>query len=109
MLATTTGTNPVHGAPAQASPWQARSLVSGDVDEHAASLSGWQQAYDQLGCGGFTGRLDEVVGEDVQLFRERTSQQLRQRCEVWPGAMWCGITEATTARAWTAGRSAPAA
>jgi AraC family ethanolamine operon transcriptional activator len=92
MLAAPEGTTAVHAAPAQAAVWQARSRVSTDVDEHAASLSGWQQAYDQLGCGGFTGRLDEVVGDGVQLFRERTSRQLRQRCEVWPGAIWCGIT-----------------
>lgn len=78
----------------QAAPWRATSRRSGDVDEHAASLSGWRQDYDQLGRGRFDGRLDEVVGQGVQLFRECTSQQLRQRCEVWPGALWLGVTEA---------------
>lgn len=80
-----------HAAPQDAS-WCARTHVSTDVDEHASRLTGWRQAYDQLGSGGFVGRLDEAVSDGVQLFRERTSQQLRQRCEVWQGALWCGLT-----------------
>lgn len=66
--------------------------LADDVDEHAANLSGWRQHYDQLGSGAFEGRLDEVVGDGVQLFREQTSRLLRQRCELWDGAVWCGIT-----------------
>lgn len=88
------GTSSVHAAAPEPGSWCARSLVSGDVDEHAANLSGWRQEYDQLSGGGFTGRLDEAVCDGVQVFRERTSQLLRQRCEVWPGALWIGITEA---------------
>lgn len=84
---------PDHAA-RQDTPWCARSHRSTDVDEHASHLSGWRQAYDQLGSGGFEGRLDEAVSAGVQLFRERTSQRLRQRCEVWQGALWCGITVA---------------
>ena len=83
------GTNPV-----QRAPWRAASRAARDVDEHAAHLSGWQQRYDQLGGGAFEGRLEEALGERVQLFRERTSRRLRQRCEVWPGALWIGLTEA---------------
>ena len=94
MLANPPGTNGVRLAPLQDAAWHARSMVSADVDEHASHLSGWHQEYDQLGGGGFTGRLDEAVSEGVQLFRERTSHQLRQRCEVWKGAVWCGITAA---------------
>lgn len=84
---------PAAGA-APASRWQARSTVARDVDEHAANLTGWRQRYDQLGGGRFVGRIDEAVSDGVQLFREQTSQRLRQRCEVWPGAVWCGITAA---------------
>lgn len=83
------GTNPV-----QAAPWRATQHASADVDEHAAHLSGWRQEYDQLGDGPFLGALDEVLGDGVQLFRERTSRRLRQRCEVWRGALWLGLTEA---------------
>lgn len=83
------GTNPV-----QRAPWRAAERAARDVDEHAAHLSGWRQQYDQLGGGAFEGRIDEAVADGVQLFRERTSRRLRQRCEVWPGALWIGLTEA---------------
>ena len=75
-----------------AAAWRARSIVSTDVDEHAAQLSGWRQQYDQLDGGRFVGRLDEALSTGVQLFREQTNRRLRQRCEVPAGALWCGIT-----------------
>lgn len=81
---------PVRATPAPA--WSARTRVARDADEQASNLSGWTQRYDQLGSGAFEGRLDEAVAEGVQLFREQTSRALRQRCELWPGALWCGIT-----------------
>ncbi|WP_374569171.1 helix-turn-helix domain-containing protein [Ideonella sp.] len=81
-----------HDAPAWRAGWQHQSLLAHDVDEHAARLSGWQQRYDQLTAGAFVGRLDQLSTGGAQVFRERTSQALRQRCEVWPGAVWCGIT-----------------
>lgn len=77
---------------ASAPAWRACTRVAHDVDEHAAHLSGWEQRYDQLGSGRFEGRLDEAIGGGVQLFREQTSQALRQRCELWRDALWCGIT-----------------
>jgi len=67
-------------------------MLAGDVDEHAERLSGWQQRYDQLTPGGFSGRLDEVTSGVAQVYRECTSQALRQRCEVWADALWCGLT-----------------
>jgi AraC family transcriptional regulator, ethanolamine operon transcriptional activator len=92
-LASCDGTNSVQSAPDWSAHWQARSSTASDVDEHAANLSGWHQTYDQLGTGSFTGHLHEAVAAGVQIFRECTSQRLRQRCEVWPSAIWCGITE----------------
>ncbi|MEP6873539.1 MAG: helix-turn-helix domain-containing protein [Burkholderiales bacterium] len=62
------------------------------MDEQAEGLSGWRQRYDQLAAGPFQGRLDELWTERAQVFRERTNLALRQRCEVWEGAVWCGIT-----------------
>jgi len=67
-------------------------MLADDVDEHAERLSGWQQRYDQLTPGGFSGRLDEVTSGVAQVYRECTSQALRQRCEVWADALWCGLT-----------------
>lgn len=81
-----------HGAPAWRPAWHHQSLQAHDVDEHAARLNGWHQQYDQLTAGAFVGELDQLSTDSAQVFRERTSQALRQRCEVWPGAVWCGIT-----------------
>jgi AraC family ethanolamine operon transcriptional activator len=81
-----------HDAPAWRPAWRHESLLAHDVDEHAACLTGWHQQYDQLTAGTFVGRLDQLSAGPVQVFRERTSQSLRQRCEVWPDAVWCGIT-----------------
>ncbi|HEX5686320.1 MAG TPA: helix-turn-helix domain-containing protein [Ideonella sp.] len=81
-----------HDAPAWRTGWHHQSLLADDVDEHAAQLNGWHQQYDQLTAGAFVGQLDQLSTGQAQVFRERTSQALRQRCEVWPGAVWCGIT-----------------
>ncbi|MEK8032853.1 helix-turn-helix domain-containing protein [Ideonella sp. DXS29W] len=78
-----------HDAPA----WQHQAWLANDVDEHAAHLRGWHQRYDQLTAGGFLGRLDELTIESAQVFREQTSQALRQRCDIRPDAVWCGITD----------------
>jgi AraC family transcriptional regulator, ethanolamine operon transcriptional activator len=72
--------------------WHLQSCNAFDVDEHAAHLTNWRQQYDQLSAGGFEGQLDELHAGDAQVYRERTSQALRQRCEVWGEAVWCGIT-----------------
>jgi AraC family ethanolamine operon transcriptional activator len=85
-------TNAVRDAPSWRAGWHLQSLLAHDVDEHAERLSGWHQRYDQLTPGGFSGRLDEVTTGTAQVYRERTSQALRQQCEVWPEAIWCGVT-----------------
>ena len=41
-------------------PTPARTVVSGDADELAEHLSAWDQTYEQLASGRFTGRLDEL-------------------------------------------------
>lgn len=68
-----------------------RSVLSEDADEHARNLSAWDQTYEQLGAGHFTGRLDEIWLGELQLFRERTNQHVLQRGLSWPGARTFGI------------------
>lgn len=63
-----------------------------DADEHAHNLRDWQQEYDQLSCGTFYGRIDELALEHLQVFREHTSQALRQQCNVWPDSVWLGFS-----------------
>ena len=65
---------------------------SDDVETHAASLSGWQQRYDQLSRGAFRGALADVWFDDVQVFRERTSHAVRQACRIREDTVWCGVT-----------------
>ncbi|RAH39488.1 helix-turn-helix domain-containing protein [Halomonas sp. SL1] len=41
-----------------------------DVAEHAQRLSGWQQEYDQIEAGHFSGDIVDVSGQEIRLFRE---------------------------------------
>ena len=68
-----------------------RCVYSLDVDQHAESLSAWQQRYEQLGRGRFNGRLDEVWLDDLQLFRERTNVAMLETGAPWPGAWTLGV------------------
>jgi len=84
---------PLAGAPrpGQPAPYALRRVETDDVDAHADSLSAWGQTYDQLSPGAFSGELTEVWTSSAQVFRESTSQAMRQSCRVWPGAWWFGI------------------
>lgn len=62
-----------------------------DVYQHACNITAWQQLYDQLKPGKFSGQLDECWFEGIQFFKEYTSSALRQSCMVWPKAVWLGI------------------
>jgi AraC family ethanolamine operon transcriptional activator len=49
-----------------------------DIDEQAALLRGWNQTYDQISAGRFSGSFMEAQIDRVQLFREITSNSLQQ-------------------------------
>ncbi|WP_018604498.1 helix-turn-helix domain-containing protein [Uliginosibacterium gangwonense] len=68
-----------------------RSVNAHDVDEHADNLSAWEQHYDQLSAGRFSGTLTEFWTPNTQVFFEHTSQAVRQSCKVWKEALWFGI------------------
>ncbi len=63
-----------------------------DADEHALNLTNWQQEYDQISRGKFYGNILELPLDDIQLFKEHTSQALNQTCNVWPDSLWFGIS-----------------
>ncbi|RVU86323.1 helix-turn-helix domain-containing protein [Leucothrix sargassi] len=65
--------------------------VANDVNEHADNLTDWQQCYDQISSGAFRGSFTELSYDGLQVFHEYTSQQLHQRCNVWPDSIWLGI------------------
>ena len=64
----------------------------GDTDDHAAGLQHWQQEYEQLSSGAFSGTLDEVWFGNLQIFRERTNQVLHQTGLPWEGSRTIGVT-----------------
>ncbi len=62
-----------------------------DADKHAHNLTNWQQQYDQVSAGAFYGNIVELHLSDLQVFKEHTSQALRQKCNVWPDSIWLGL------------------
>lgn len=64
-----------------------------DADEHARNLSQWDQRYDQLSAGRFSGEVTELWLPKTQVFVERANQQLRQTCAAWPNSVWFGIPD----------------
>jgi len=60
-----------------AEPWLLAS-ASDDVDGHCANLGRWRLDYDQISRGAFKGSFTEVRLPNLQVFRETTSQRVRQ-------------------------------
>lgn len=83
--------DPVHPCAVSAHAGLRRARAD-DVVAHAANLSGWQQRYDQLDAGAFRGAVDELWFDDLQVFRERTSHSVRQRCRIRRDTLWLGLT-----------------
>jgi AraC family ethanolamine operon transcriptional activator len=52
--------------------------ASADVDVHCANLGRWQLDYDQISGGAFRGSFTELRLPRIQVFREVTSQKVRQ-------------------------------
>ena len=68
---------------------------STDADQHADNLTNWQQQYDQMGAGKFYGHIVEVQLDELQIFKEHTSQAMRQSCNVWSDSIWLGLPHNT--------------
>ncbi len=77
------------GAPSEGVALQHRE--ASDADLHASNLTNWSQQYDQVSQGEFSGHIVELPFEQLQVFREDTSQALQQKCLVWPDSIWLGI------------------
>jgi len=63
-----------------------------DANKHANNLSLWSQEYDQFSHGAFYGRINEVALAQVCVFKEYTSQSLRQQCNINDGGIWLGFS-----------------
>ena len=53
-------------------------ICSSDVDEHCENLGHWQLGYDQISAGAFHGSFTQLSLPRIEIFREVTSQQVRQ-------------------------------
>ena len=58
---------------------------SQDVDDQAEALNGWEQQYEQLGCGRFRGSAWQLVMDEGVLLRESTNRPLREHIVPPPG------------------------
>jgi AraC family ethanolamine operon transcriptional activator len=96
--ATTPATLAPNWGRAAGQPSALRTIEAHDADEHAHNLTAWEQHYDQLGAGAFVGRLTELHLPHMQVFREGTSQALRQSCRVWSDAFWFGVPDLTSSQ-----------
>ena len=81
--------------------FQARST---DVDEHCAALGRWRLSYDQISAGAFRGSFTQLSLPRLEVFREITSQQVRQYGQIGAdsfgiGLPWHGDTAETSAPA----------
>jgi len=53
--------------------------VTEDVDDQARSLAGFEQQYEQLGCGRFRGSAWQLIMAEGVLLREHTNRPIRER------------------------------
>jgi AraC family ethanolamine operon transcriptional activator len=82
-----------------------RRLITNDADEQAANLGRWDQTYEQLTAGRFEGRLTEVWLDQLQVFRETTTQSVYQAGHAWHGSHTFGIPVAMSGPATFHGRA----
>jgi AraC family ethanolamine operon transcriptional activator len=62
-----------------------------DADEHAASLSSWDQWYEQISAGPFLGRVEDLRMGPLQIFREHTTQAVLQSGRARSGCITLGL------------------
>ena len=62
-----------------------------DFDEQADLLRGWNQDYQQMSSGNFSGYVSEIKFDDVHLFQEYTSQTLFQHGQLTEDVVAVGV------------------
>lgn len=72
----------VNGAAAHAVATWHHSVVSQDIDVHAASQPGWTLRYEQLSSGRFEGRFEQIQLPGLCLVRESANQAMRQQGDI---------------------------
>ncbi|MFT4116683.1 helix-turn-helix domain-containing protein [Bradyrhizobium sp.] len=77
--------------PIQDSPADLFQASSTDVDEHCASLGHWRLSYDQISPGAFRGSFTQLSLPRLEVFREVTSQQVRQYGQLGADSFGIGL------------------
>ncbi len=70
---------------------QLHAAYTGDVDEQAALLTGWNQRYEQISAGSFQGSVTALQLGPIQVLQEITNQALHQTGELLPGRLAVGM------------------
>lgn len=84
-----------------------RRVRSEDIDEHAAHVSGWHLAYDQMSAGLFQGELSEFNLDWMQVMRDRTNQALIKKGSAKPGTIAFSIPVSYTGNFYCGGHPMP--
>ena len=79
-------------------------VLTRDADEQAENLTDWDQTYDQLTPGKFSGSLTDIWFDDIQLFREITNQSVHEAGSSWSGSRTFGVPLAMDGAACFRGR-----
>jgi AraC family transcriptional regulator, ethanolamine operon transcriptional activator len=67
-------------------PYTLIQLQSTDVDDQSVKLSHWEQTYEQLTPGAFSGSVTEAWFGCLQLIRETTNQSIHEAGKAWQGS-----------------------
>lgn len=73
------------------SPYSFERRKTTDSDEHAECLGKWDQIYNQLTPGPFSGEVTDIWFEGMQIFRETTNRSVSQSGTTWKGSFVIGI------------------
>ncbi|MEJ8856981.1 helix-turn-helix domain-containing protein [Variovorax robiniae] len=79
--------------------------TSRDVDEHATSVSAWDQQYEQLSPGAFEGRTAELRVGPVQVFHESANRTVLQSGSARPGTHTLGLVQPAGDAGWFCGHA----
>ncbi|MEJ8855685.1 helix-turn-helix domain-containing protein [Variovorax robiniae] len=90
-------------ATAQAAAIRYARTLTRDAGEHAASLSAWDQNYEQLSAGRYEGCLEEFHIGPVQIFREQSNQSVMQGGRPRANTISVALAEANRAPGWYCG------
>lgn len=94
---------PAHAPPESWSePWSEpcyQRAHTHDAQTQAASLSSWQQHYEQLSAGRFEGLLEDLRFDQLQVFRETTNQSVLQDGSARSGHVTVGLADFEVGRA----------